>query len=284
LGHHPIQSINESWQTFLKELDSRDAALGQERIRQEQNEQLRIEFANAAKSLKSFITENFSYVNNLPGDLETQLAALQSRRPTIISGADQVSHVEDLSKKLDDAGVTENPHTDLSVPTLKVDYEQLVKTLQTKETLLQKEIIQKKNSSVSAETLAEFKEVFEHFDKEKTGFLSKLNFKSCLQSLDFDYPDSEIDSIVASIGSNGQVSFEAFCNFMTQKAADSETKEQILEAFKVLSGNKEFITEEDMRRSLPAEKVNYLTQHMPLYKGTAGSYDYAAWASSSFQG
>jgi len=114
--------------------------------------------------------------------------------------------------------------------------------------------------------------------------LNKLNFKSCLQSLDFDYPDAQIDSIISEIGSNGQVSFEAFCNFMAQKAADSETKEQILEAFKVLSGNKDFITEEDMRRALPAEKVTYLTQHMPLYKGSAGNFDYVAWATSSFQG
>jgi len=78
---------------------------------------IRIEFANAAKSLKAFITEHFSFVNNLPGgDLEQQLAALQSRRQTIHSGQDQVDHVEHLAKQLDNSGVTENPHTDLSVP------------------------------------------------------------------------------------------------------------------------------------------------------------------------
>jgi len=69
---------------------------------------------------------------------------------------------------------------------------------------------------------------------------------------------------------------------MSKKAADSESRDQILEAFKTLAGDKEFVLEEDLRRALPAEKVNYLVQHMPLYKGQAGSYDYAAWATTCF--
>jgi len=203
-------------------------------------------------------------------------------KPVIHAAQSQVNEVGDLAQRLNEAGVTSNPHTDLDFPTLKVDYDELVKLTDKKEALIQKEIIQKAGSSVTAEQLAEFKEVFEHFDKDRTGSLNRLEFKSCSQSLGEDYPDAELDAIISRIGTGGKVPFEAFVDFMSKKAADSESRDQILEAFKTLAGDKEFVLEEDLRRALPAEKVNYLVQHMPLYKGQAGSYDYAAWATTCF--
>jgi len=228
------------------------------------------------------VVKNFQFINNLPGDLEAQLAALQGRKPSILSASDKVHAVEDLSRQLTEAGVTENKHTDLALPTLKVDYEQLVKVTQNKETLIQKEIIGKTNSSVSAEQLAEFKEVFAHFDKEKNGLLGRLDFKAALQSLDFDYQDAQIDSLISEIGTNGKVSFEAFFGHVSKKAADSDNQDQILEAFKVISGGKDFVTEDDLKRALPAEKVTYLVGAMPVYKGQAGTFDFTAWAHKSF--
>jgi actinin alpha len=282
-GKFPIEEVNNEWQRFQSDVENRQHALSQERSRQEVNEGNRVAYANQAKALQQFIQQNFAFVNNLPGgSLEAQLAALQDKKSSINSAGDQIGNIEDLSRKLEEASVTENKHTDIAFPTLKVDYEQLVKVTQQKETLLQKEIIQKSNTGVSAEQLAEFKEVFEHFDKDRAGSLARLDFKACLQSLDYDYSDAEIDSTIASIGTNGRVTFEAFCNFMSSKAGDSDTKDQILEAFKVLAGDKAFITEEDMRRALPAEKVQYLTQNMPAYQGQAGSYDYVAWSNKSF--
>jgi actinin alpha len=281
-GKFPIEEVNSEWQRFQTDVDNRQHALTQERSRQEANEANRVAYAQQAKALQQFIQQNYAFVNNLPGSLEEQLSALQAKKPSIIAGGDQIGIIEDLARKLEEASVTENKHTDIAFPTLKVDYEQLVKVTSQKETLLQKEIIQKSNSSVSAEQLAEFKEVFEHFDKDKSGSLARLDFKACLQSLDYDYSDAEIDSTIATIGTNNRVSFEAFCNFMSSKAADSDTNEQILEAFKVLAQDKAFITEEDMRRALPAEKVQYLTQNMPAYQGQAGSFDYVAWATKSF--
>jgi len=180
------------------------------------------------------------------------------------------------------AGVTDNQHTDIQSATLKVDFDQLVKLTSQKEGILQKEILHKKGSKVSAEQLAEFKEVFDHFDKDRSGALGRLEFKSCLQSLGFAEEDAAVDRILADIGSGGKVKFDAFVNFMSTKTADTDTKDQILEAFKVLAANKAFITEDDMRRALPAEKVKYLTTHMPLWQNTPGSFDYVAWSSGSF--
>jgi len=124
--------------------------------------------------------------------------------------------------------------------------------------------------------------VFQHFDKDKNNTLSRLEFKSCLQSLGEDLSDQQLDSLIANIGKDGRIPFESFVTFMSNKAADSDTVSQINEAFRVLSGDAEFITEEQMRRALPAEKVGYLVKHMPLYKGQAGSYDYHGWSQKAF--
>jgi len=101
-------------------------------------------------------------------------------------------------------------------------------------------------------------------------------------SLGEDLTDAELDGTIARIGTNNKVPFEAFVEFMSSKAADSESKPQILEAFRTLAGDKQFILEEDLRRALPGEKVDYLIKTMPLYQGQAGSFDYVAWANGCF--
>jgi len=278
-----VADVTARWNSYLTDLETRRDALAQELSRQQHNENLRVEFANKAQALRSFIQEQSAAVNSPgSGSLQDQLSVVQARRPVIGAAHGQLHEVEQLASQLDAAGVTSNPHTDATYPVLKVDYEELVKVASNKETLIQKEILRQSNANVSAEQLAEFKEAFEHFDKDRTGFLDRLQFKSSLQSIGEDLPDAELDRIIGQIGTNGRVGFEAFANFLSSKAADSETKPQILEAFRTLAGEKDFVTEEDLRRALPAEKVNYLVKNMPLYKGQAGSYDYASWATNAF--
>jgi len=46
---------------------------------------------------------------------------------------------------------------------------------------------------------------------------------------------------------------------MKKRLADTDSQEQILESFKALAGDKDFVTEEDLRRSgMDNEKVSYL--------------------------
>jgi len=153
-GHHPIDSINRLWQQFQNELESREVDLSNEKTKQEHNENHRIEYANKAKSLKQFISTKFSAVNNLPGDLEQQLKELQAIRPVISDAISELALVEDLNKKLINGGVTENKHTDIQFPNLKVEYEQLVKAASQKEGIIQKEILQKKRFICISRTIS----------------------------------------------------------------------------------------------------------------------------------
>jgi len=283
VGPHSPSDIQSRWDTFLSDSNVHKDALKAELSKQQHNESLRVSFADSAKSFHAFTQEKSAAVNKQGhGELEEQLSEIQHLKPTIFAGQDQLSKVEQLNAQLTEAGVTHNPHTDLTYPTLRADYQQLVKETNNKENIIQKEIIHKSGSRVTAEQLAEFREVFDLFDKDRLGAHNRLQFKSCLQSLGEDLADAELDKIIANIGTNGKVGFEAFCDFMANKAADSDSKEQILDAFRALGGDKGFVTEDELRRALPAEKVEYLTKNMPLHGGQAGNYDYVAWANKCF--
>jgi len=82
---------------------------------------------------------------------------------------------------------------------------------------------------------------------------------------------------MSQIAPDGKISFQAFSKFMIDRTKDSDSTPVILESFKSLASDKEFITEEDLRRSLSTEKANFLMAHMPKYEGVPGGYDYHKW-------
>lgn len=279
----PIDEITSKWNSFLAESEARKTALAEESARQHTNEANRVDFANQANAFNNFVQEKTNAINNLSGELEDQLKTIQTHKPAIAAGREQLASIGAVNHKLDEAGVTSNKHTTLTYPFLQAAYEGLAKAANDRETVIQKEIIQARNKGVTAEQLAEFKEAFDHFDKDKTGQLTRLQFKSSLQSLGEDPTDAELDRLLsAHANASGNIPFEAFAQIMSQRAADSDNKDQILDAFKIIAGDKDFILEADLRKVLPGEKVEYLVKNMPLYQGQAGSYDYRAWAASTF--
>jgi Ca2+-binding EF-hand superfamily protein len=78
------------------------------------------------------------------------------------------------------------------------------------------------------------------------------------------------------------VSFQAFSNFMIQKNKDSDSKEEILIAFKELANDKDFVTEEDLRKVMSNERVAFLLERMPKYHSGQG-YDYKAWVEIAYK-
>jgi len=281
-GAPTVEDLSAKWNLFQSTHSDRHSALADETARQNHNESLRVSFANQANAFAAWIKEKSAAINNNAGSLEEQLARLQALKTEILSASSQLTAVESSHTALEEAGVTSNPHTDATYPSLKVSYEGLAKEVSNKETVIQREIFQKTNANVSAEQLAEFKEVFEHFDKDRTGTLSRLEFKACLTSLGEDLSDSDIDKIIASIGKEGRVPFDNFCTFMSERAADSDTQDKIVAAFQALSGGNPWVTEGQLRQALPGEKVDYLIANMPLYNGIQGQFDFNAWSGHAF--
>ena len=84
---------------------------------------------------------------------------------------------------------------------------------------------------------------------------------------------------MSQLATENGVPFDAFVNHMTARATDSNTEDEVLNAFRELANYKDHITEAEMRAAMDGEKVDYLMSVMPEIEG---GYDYASWASSAY--
>lgn len=263
----------------------RKTALTAEVARQEANDALAKEFAGVATEFQTWLSSISSSVADLSGELEEQIKKLAAALEALHAGNDKLANVNAHQQKLDAAHVTENAHTDLDVAGLSSEFKELVDSLRKRQEVLEKDLLSKKMGDVTPEQLAEFRDMFHHFDKGNKGHLVPLEFKGALQSLGEDFNDEQLGKIVKELDSDGdgKISFDEFVTFLRKRVQDSDSQEQILESFKALSGGKEFITAEDLARSgLPNEKVKFLSSSMPKYADVEGGLDFKAWVEKAY--
>mmetsp|Transcript_2449 Transcript_2449/g.5806 ORF Transcript_2449/g.5806 Transcript_2449/m.5806 type:complete len:1868 (-) Transcript_2449:74-5677(-) len=282
-----IGDIRSRWDEACEQLDARKGLLEAEHQRQVTNEEVRVEYAGAAKDLDAYIASTKDFVANLSGELEDQLAALEARDQEVNKdGKAKLAAVERVHTKVVERNITDNRHTSLSTDQLRVGWARLQDTLQASKTLLQNEILKKKGSVISEAQLQEFRESFEFFDREKKGSLNTLEFGGVLQSLGVDASEDEVKRIFSEVDgdSDGHVNFEEFVGFMDKRSRDKDTLDEIVKSFKLMAGDKDFITESDMRGLMSDEEVAYLLKNMPDYPTQSGDkgYDYKAWAAKTY--
>jgi len=278
-----IEEINEKWNTIHGVSQERKIALDKELQVQRNNDSLSKNFADKAKAFSQWVHHQKEQLAVVKGELEQQLKELQSFRVSYETKRKDLGELETLNKQLESAGVKRNRYTDLTLRTLHFEYEQLGSATAKQETLLTNEIITKKNADVSPEQVNEFKEVFKHFDKNGDASLSRVELKACLQALGDEPTDSEMDNIMRDLDPETKgVGFEAFSNFMIKRHKDSDSKEEILIAFKELANDKEFVSEEDLRKVMTNEKVAFLLERMPKHSNGQG-YDYKAWVEIAYK-
>jgi hypothetical protein len=73
---------------------------------------------------------------------------------------------------------------------------------------------------------------------------------------------------------------------MVDRNKDSDTPDMLLDSFKSLAADKDYITEDDLRRGLSAERVTYLLSSMPKFEKegiTGASYDYKKYVEIAYQ-
>ncbi|GAB6021921.1 hypothetical protein CHUAL_006084 [Chamberlinius hualienensis] len=115
--------------------------------------------------------------------------------------------------------------------------------------------------------------MFKHFDKEKTGRLNHQEFKSCLRALGYDLPmveegqpDPEFQAIldVVDPNSDGYVSLQEYMAFMISRETENvHSSEEIENAFRAItSGEKPYVTREELYANLTKELSDYCVQRM----------------------
>jgi len=281
-----LDDVTQRWTETLKGLDERKKKLVFAAHTQKQNDVLCKQFAEAAEAFRNWLQAQTKAAANASGDPDNQLQQLSSIVSALEGGKKELNKINDLSNKLVAAFITSNPYSDLNVKTLDNQYGSLLAGTKEREEQLQKDLISKKGGKVSADQIAEFKEMFQYFDRNHSGKLSKLEFKGVLQSVGEDPTDDEMEKLMQIVDTDrdGSITFADFTDYMVKRTADTDSADQILQSFKEIANDKEFITEADMRGVMAAAQVDYLIKNMPKFSSPEGAtgYDYKSWVAQNF--
>ncbi|XP_038075450.1 alpha-actinin-4-like [Patiria miniata] len=204
-----------------------------------------------------------------------------------------MDELEMYNQSVQEAIIFENEHTKYTMETIRVGYEQLVTTTRRLINELKNQILTRDSKGITEEQFEIFRQSFNKFDKNHSGKLDPMEFKSCLLSLSMAPPDDksgrnpEFDRIMQSVDPNhdGYVTFEAFLYYMSREATDTDTSEQVKGSFKVLAGNKNYITKEDLMRELPPDQAEYCIARMAPYQGPdaiPGALDYLSYLTALY--
>ena len=87
---------------------------------------------------------------------------------------------------------------------------------------------------------------------------------------------------------SGLVNFQTFTDFMLMENRHTHTADQVISPFKVLEGDKNFITAEEMWRVLPphTHQAVYCITHMVPYQGpkaAPGTVDYKSFSTALYR-
>jgi len=143
--------------------------------------------------------------------------------------------------------------------------------------------VKKVETQLTDEQVAEIKASFKHFDANNDNSLDKLEFKAASAALSVTFKnDDALDKAFKEVseGKTG-INFEQYSKYMRSLQEDRDSPDQLREAFKLLSGDKAYITADQLKQPpLTADDAKFLISVMPSHKD--GGYDYEAYLKAHF--
>ncbi|KAA0702422.1 Alpha-actinin-4 [Triplophysa tibetana] len=290
------QSIDSKWDKVQKLVPQRDQALQEELSRQQSNDHLRRQFANQANMIGPWIQTKMEEIGRISiemnGTLEDQLTHLRQYEQSIIEYKPKIDQLEGDHQLIQEALIFDNKYTSYTMEHLRVGWEQLLTTIARTINEIENQILTRDAKGISQEQLHEYRTSFNHFDKDHSGVLAAEEFKACLISLGYDVEnnkqaDAEFARIMGIVDPNnsGAVTFQAFIDFMSRETTDTDTADQVIASFKILAGDKNFITAEELRRELPPDQAEYCIARMAPYTGPdgiPGALDYMSFSTALY--
>jgi len=272
------EKLQQRWNDLDALVTERRAQIEAEIAKQAHYDTLRKDFAGKATALAKFIKDTTDFVNNLSGTAEEQQAHLQKTLADIQANIKLFDDAQTSDQALEAEHVLENPYTELEFDNLKHEWNALTNLINKKKEALEEESGNKTDAAgLTAEQAEELKECFKHFDKDKDGLLERLEFGAALLALgstiSLEEKDGELDKIIKRVDKDqdGKVNFEEFTEHMKLSMSDKDTPEQVIEAFRTLAGDADFITEAQLRQVLPGDKVDWVVKNAPR-KGDGFDY------------
>ncbi|XP_013386575.1 alpha-actinin isoform X1 [Lingula anatina] len=288
--------IASKWEEVKLLVPQRDQTLHQEMLRQRNNDRLRNQFANKANVVGPWIEKHLDAVAsvgmNTKESLEQQMQRLKSYEENVLAFRPNMDELERYNQEVQEAMIFDNRFTQYTMETLRVGWEQLVTSIARNINEVENQIMTRDSKGISQEQMEEFRKSFNHFDKNRTRSLEGKEFKACLISLGYNIRDdrqgeADFQRIMSIVDPNGtgRVTFDAFLDFMTRETTDTDTAEQVMQSFKILAGDKPYITAEILRTELPPDQAEYCIQRMAPYSGvdsTKGALDYTSFSTALY--
>jgi len=97
------------------------------------------------------------------------------------------------------------------------------------------DVIETSTDQLTEEQIAEFKEAFSLFDKDGDGTITTKELGTVMRSLGQNPTEAELQDMINEVDAdgNGTIDFPEFLTLMARKMKDTDSEEEILEAFKV---------------------------------------------------
>jgi len=246
-----IEDVENAWNGLMSDEKVRAALLHDEYI-------------TKVKDFIALTNQQKARVNALSGETQQQLDELQVINKEVNSYKPQYDDLLRVAVVIEESTVLDFRDVDFTGDIIAAQYEAVQSFVQKKINLLEQQIMQEKGSMISAEQLSEFRRSFDHFDKNRNDSLEKHELKACLSSLDQELNEGELDNLFSQLDPKGEghITFDSFCNYMVKLLADQDSPDQVKEAFRVVAGSKDFVTENDLNTVLPNEDVQYLAKTM----------------------
>ncbi|VCX30941.1 unnamed protein product [Gulo gulo] len=290
------QEINGKWDHVRQLVPRRDQALTEEHARQQHNERLRKQFAAQANVIGPWIQTKMEEIGRISiemhGTLEDQLSHLRQYEKSIVNYKPKIDQLEGDHQLIQEALIFDNKHTNYTMEHIRVGWEQLLTTIARTINEVENQILTRDAKGISQEQMNEFRASFNHFDRDHSGTLGPEEFKACLISLGYDIGndpqgEAEFARIMSIVDPNrlGVVTFQAFIDFMSRETADTDTADQVMASFKILAGDKNYITVDELRRELPPDQAEYCIARMAPYTGpdaVPGALDYMSFSTALY--
>jgi len=232
--------------------------------------------AAAADPFAQKSSDNTHTISEAKDTLEKQLETVKALQgqPT----ADELKVIVAAQKVVDDRGIIYNRHTLNNATDCGVQHKQYEEYTKSKQEMLEGEIEFLALRGLTREQHLEVKQQFDQFDKDKSGFLDKREFRSCLYSVGEERGKKEIDAILAKMGNGDpnkvKISYDGYKEFMIEQLGDTDTEAELIKGFQLMNRQETSCQWAVMQNVMEQPHLDYI-------KATHNA-DYTAWVKSVF--
>lgn len=274
-----MDELEEIWMLTSRRLEDRKIDLDEEKAKQVRYDQMRQQFAEFANKFGDFITGIRSKLNAInSGTLEEQLQNVVQQERVVRESRTDLDLIEKLNNQMEIELVFDNIYTAHSALGLSQSWDGILQMCQRLQRSLKTQIEARSKTGISEERIQEWRECFDHFDRDGGGMLDHIELKSLFRSLGIELPlkegDQETPEFVIILqqmnpSCESAVTKDEFINHMlTRETTQVKGKDDIVAAFKAIADPaKAFITEEELRKHLNTAQADYCIRVMPKYQG-----------------